>query len=69
MEKEFIKPTCPIVGTEGNVFALAEVVQRTLHNAGHLDKAKEFSGKLFDCSSAETYDAVLELMAEYVEIE
>lgn len=61
-----IKPRCKLIGTDGNVFALAGRVQKTLRKAGQGELAKEFQKKLFECPS---YDAALALMSEYVEIE
>lgn len=61
-----MKPTCKLVGTDGNVFALAGRVGRTLKDHGLRDEAKEFQRRLWsDCHS---YADALCLMAEYVEI-
>ena len=60
------KPRCKLVGTDGNVFALAGRVGRALRRAGMSDKAKEFSNKLLQC---ESYDEALQLMMKYVEVE
>jgi len=60
------KPRVKLVGTDGNVFALAGKVSRCLKHAGMPDKAREFMDKLFQCHS---YDEALRLMNEYVEIE
>lgn len=59
------KPRCKLIGTDGNVFALAGRVSRTLKKAGMVEKAKEFTEKLKQCRS---YDDALMLMDEYVEI-
>lgn len=59
------KPKCKLVGTDGNVFALAGRVTSALKKAGQTDKATEFSGKLFKCHS---YEDALSLMSEYVDI-
>ena len=61
---EFIKPYCKLIGTDGNVFALAGKVTSALKKAGYPDKAKEFSSKLCQCGS---YDEALNLMQDYVE--
>lgn len=60
------KPKCTLIGTDGNVFALAGRVGRALKQAGLNDKAKEFYSKVMQCGS---YDEALRLMDEYVEIE
>lgn len=58
------KPKCVLVGTDGNVFALAGRVVKTLREAGQHNKAKEFMDKLPQCKS---YDEALNLMCEYVD--
>ena len=60
------KPTCKLIGTDGNVLALAGRVTQTLHRAGQEDRAKEFQARLPKCKS---YEEALGLMDEYVEIE
>ena len=59
------KPKCKLVGTDGNVFALAGKVSEVLKQAGQADEAKDFQSKLFKCHS---YDEALQLMMEYVEV-
>lgn len=59
------KPKCVLVGTDGNVFALAGRVRRALKEAGQHDKADEFSEKLRECKS---YDEALNLMCGYVDV-
>ena len=61
------KPTCQLIGTDGNVFALAARVTQALRRAGQPEKAKEFSGKLF--SQCGSYDEALQLMLQYVDAE
>ncbi len=58
------KPLCQLVGTDGNVFALAGIVGRTLKRAGMQEQADEFYRRLRECKS---YDAALRLMMEYVD--
>ena len=60
-----LKPKCELIGTDGNVFALAGKVAKTLRRADQADKAKEFTTRLFQC---EDYDEALVLMQEYVEV-
>jgi len=54
-----------LVGTDGNVFALAGKVSGALKRGGYPELAKEFTTKLFQQSS---YDDALALMMEYVEV-
>lgn len=60
-----MKPKCKLIGTDGNVFALAGCVSKALKKAGQADKAKEFTSKLFKCGS---YDEALALMDDYVDV-
>jgi hypothetical protein len=60
------KPTCELIGTDGNVFALAGKVQSVLKKAGLKDQAEEFMKRLPEC---ESYDEALRLILEYVEVE
>jgi len=60
------KPKVKLIGTDGNIFALAGKVSEALRKAGHNNKSKEFSGKLFQCGS---YEEALLLMDDYVEIQ
>lgn len=59
------KPTCKLIGTDGNVFSIIGLVSKSLKKAGMDNKAKEFTEKAFKSGS---YDAVLCLCSEYVEI-
>jgi len=59
------KPNCKLLGTDGNIFALAERVIRALKCDGQHESAREFSTKLFKCKS---YHEALELFDEYVEV-
>ena len=65
MEKEFVKPECKLVGTDGNVFAIIGKVSGALKRAGYRDKAEEFSNKAMD---SESYQAVLQLCFKYVDV-
>ena len=59
------KPKCKLAGTDGNVFALAGKVSRTLREADQPEKAKEFTTQLFLCKS---YSEAIVLMSKYVEV-
>lgn len=65
-EEAMDKPVCKLVGTDGNVFSIIGAVSKTLKRAGQPEKAKEFQNKAFSSGS---YDAVLQLCMEYVEVE
>lgn len=60
------RPVCKLLNRDGNVFNIIGNVTRTLKNAGMPDDANEFQAKAFKCKS---YDEVLRLVMEYVEVE
>lgn len=60
------KPTCKLIGTDGNVFSIIGLVAKTLRRANMIDKAKEFTSKAFQSGS---YNNVLQLCDDYVDIE
>lgn len=60
-----MKPRCKLTGTDGNAFAVIGKVSHTLRSTGQSDKVKEFTRKAF---VAESYDALLALCFEYVEV-
>lgn len=59
------KPVCVLIGTDGNVFAVIGRVRAALIGAGQPDRAAEFVKRAF---SARSYDEVLRLCMEYVEV-
>jgi len=59
------KPSCKLVGTDGNVFAIIGCVQRALKQAGQDAQARKFVQRAF---AAHSYDEVLRLCFEYVEV-
>jgi len=60
------KPKCKLIGEDGNVFNLVSIVNSALKKADMKEKAKEFTTKAFNCKS---YDEVLQLIHEYVDVE
>ena len=64
MEQEHKKPSCPIVGQNGNIFNLI----RTLRQTGMTAEAKEMQNRIMggDCHS---YEEALGIISEYVETE
>jgi len=60
------KPTVQLSGQDGNVFSIIGRVSNALRHAGMPEKAKEFSEKAMD---SESYDAVLRLCMDYVDVE
>lgn len=59
------KPVCKLAGTDGNVFAIIGNVRQTLIRAGLKEEAKEFANKALSSGS---YDEVLQLCFEYVDV-
>ncbi|MFW9897221.1 MAG: hypothetical protein ACFFD7_15570 [Candidatus Thorarchaeota archaeon] len=60
------KPVCKLVGTDGNVFSVIGNVSRALKKAGLIEEMKEFQTRAFQSKS---YDDVLQMCFEYVEVE
>jgi hypothetical protein len=54
-----------LIGEDGNVFGIIGRVAGALRNAGLRDKAKEFTDRAMSSAS---YDDVLVLCSEYVEV-
>lgn len=65
MNRSEEKPVCKLVGTDGNVFSIIGLVIAALKNAGFGERADEFREKAF---SAGSYDEVLRLCMEYVDV-
>ena len=61
-----LKPKCELIGKDGNVFAIIGTVQKVLKKATMPEQAKEFGAKALKLHS---YDEVLQLVMEYVEVE
>ena len=59
------RPECPLVGKDGNVFAVIGRVRAALRAEAMEEEAREFMDRAF---KAESYDAVLRLCMEYVEV-
>lgn len=64
MEKS--KPVVKLIGEDGNVFNLIGVVRRKLVEVGMSKEAEEMVERASKCQS---YDEVLRLFMEYVEVE
>lgn len=64
-ESTMEKPTCKLVGTDGNVFAVIGNVSKALRRAKQDDKVKEFSSRAMQASD---YYEVFAIASEYVEI-
>jgi hypothetical protein len=60
-----MKPQLRLSGTDGNAFSVIGKVNKVLKQSGQSEKAKEFMSKAM---IAESYDALLALTFEYVEV-
>jgi hypothetical protein len=65
MSSRPVKPPCKLIGTDGNVFSIIGRVRHALIAAGQEDRAREFVERAFRTGS---YDGVLQLCLEYVEV-
>jgi len=60
------RPTCKLIGTDGNAFALIGVVKKCLVENGKDDQAERFAAEAMDeCNS---YDELLCLIMKYVDV-
>ena len=60
------KPSCKLIGTDGNIFALAARTSRALKNAGMKDKADEMYSRI---KGAGSYDETVNIIVEYMDAE
>ena len=60
------KPACKLTGADGNIFGLIGLASRVLKKAGMHDEATQMTGR---CMQADSYDAALCIIMEYVEVE
>ena len=65
-EKNSLRPKMPLIGQDGNIFAIMGRASRLLKNAGQSDKAKEMCNRVMSCDS---YHKALNVISEYVETE
>ena len=59
------KPTCKLTGTDGNAFAVIGNVSKALRKAGLPEQASKFASEAMGC---ESYDALLQLCFDYVDV-
>lgn len=60
-----VKPNCPLIGTDGNIFNLLGIANRTLEQHGMPEQAKEMTERIQQSGS---YDEALSIIGEYVNI-
>lgn len=64
-ENKQIKPNCPLIGEDGNIFHLIGIAAKTLRRNGMSTEASEMTEKVFGGGS---YDEALGIIGEYVNI-
>ena len=64
-ENNPVKPDCPLIGENGNIFNLVGIAARTLKMNGLYEQATEMSEKVFKSGS---YEEALSIIGEYVNI-
>lgn len=64
-ENKQIKPDCPLIGEDGNIFYLVGIAAKTLKRNGMSAEASEMTEKVFGSGS---YEEALGIIGEYVNI-
>lgn len=64
--EEKLKPDCPLIGQDGNIFNLMGIAARTLRQNGMADQATEMCSRIQE--SAGSYYEALGIIGEYVNI-
>ena len=59
-EPAHIKPDCPLIGTDGNIFHLMGKASETLRKNGMQEQAEEMRNRIFQCQS---YDSALSIIS------
>lgn len=62
---ESIKPDCPLIGADGNIFNLIGIASKTLNRHGMSEQAKEMTERIHKSGS---YHEALNIIGEYVNI-
>ena len=64
-ENKRVKPDCPLIGEDGNIFHLVGIAAKTLRRNGMSTEATEMSTRIFNSGS---YEEALGIIGEYVNI-
>ena len=64
-KQEPVKPDCPLIGRDGNIFNLMGIAGQTLRQYGMEDQAREMFQRVTQCQS---YDSALNIIGDYVNI-
>lgn len=60
-----VKPDCPLIGQDGNIFSLMAIASRTLAENGMAAEAVEMRGRI---QGSDSYYKALDIIGEYVNI-
>ena len=64
-EQESVKPDCPLIGRDGNIYNLLGIAGQTLREHGMEQQATEMFNRITQCQS---YDSALRIIGDYVNI-
>ena len=65
-----MKPTCKLIGQNGNVFNLIAITRKTLKNHGLQQEIDRFDQRFYEIKENNgSYDDVLNLITEFVTVE
>lgn len=64
-KQEKIKPKCPLIGANGNIFNLMGIASSTLKRNGMQEEAKEMCEKITKSGS---YEMALSIISDYVDV-
>lgn len=65
-KEESLKPDCPLIGQDGNIFNLMGIASRTLRQNGMPEQATEMCSRITE--TAGSYSEALGIIGEYVNI-
>ena len=65
-EEKNNKPTCKLIGEDGNPFSIIGRVSKVLRRAGLDEELAKFNEKAFE---ADSYDDLLNVVQDFVEVE
>lgn len=65
-KEESLKPGCPLIGQDGNIFNLMGIASRTLRQNGMSEQATEMRSRITE--TAGSYSEALGIIGEYVNI-
>lgn len=64
-EQRIVKPDCPLIGRDGNIYNLLGIAGQTLREHGMEQQATEMFNRITQCQS---YDSALRIIGDYVNI-